>query len=179
MPDLTTWQVVADNAVKIGLGALIGGGLTILGTWQSHKLRRLSELEKEKREKLEKILKDFESFNSIFNKYWSDLAVLIDKKEDNKRITDKELESLNELRSNLYESFSIFNSCRAMLLLIGADNIEKKMTAFGIIADDLFEKLFFDSEECNSQFLNKEKQRIEKVRPQVYLAFQSEYKKGV
>ena len=63
--ETTTWIDVASDAVKIGLGACIGGFFAILSLIQSHELELKREYAKRRRDELEKIAPSFESITTF------------------------------------------------------------------------------------------------------------------
>jgi hypothetical protein len=68
-----TWIDVASDAVKIGLGALIGASATLLNAQLAHNNRKSEEYTKRRRDSLESIMPEF---NELFLDAMSEISAL-------------------------------------------------------------------------------------------------------
>jgi hypothetical protein len=59
-----TWIDVVDDAIKIGLGALVGGMFSLLVLWRTHQHEINKELLRRKQDSLQTIAEEFETFHS-------------------------------------------------------------------------------------------------------------------
>jgi gas vesicle protein len=64
-----TWIEVASDAVKIGLGAIVGGVFVIIAARQSHGIRLREEYSRRRRDQLERISEAFDSATRIATDY--------------------------------------------------------------------------------------------------------------
>jgi hypothetical protein len=74
---MTNWSDVADTAIKIGLGALLGGVFSIVLTWLSHRQSTSRDYFKRRRELIEGIVDDLDRFYRNMSLFRSSLQNLL------------------------------------------------------------------------------------------------------
>lgn len=124
-----TWLEIMDSAVKIGLGALIAGASAwMLARGQySHDLRK-SKVTREF-ELLKDIAEKVERFTHSALKYW---AISADWHRA-RRANPRAIESANllEAKKELFSRFNELTSAEAFLLLLGQQDAQAHLRAYG------------------------------------------------
>ncbi|MBY5981267.1 hypothetical protein [Ferrimonas balearica] len=139
------WVVVAHDAVKIGVGSLITGGLAYLGvrtTMQSQ--RRNFEIER-KTKMLEQVACDMEAFVTAATNYLELVDGIVyenQKAGDASRPPTKEqLESLMSLRREWEKQLPLRDKARAIASLLGERKVETSINEyfshFAVVVDGL------------------------------------------
>ncbi|MEQ6167780.1 MULTISPECIES: hypothetical protein [unclassified Ekhidna] len=177
MADSKTWIDVADTAVKIGLGALIGG---LTGVWLARINNRHSTTTSDKENKrriLEEILELTDSFSQSVTTFWANRINAAWKIKKGEKLKKEEKEELSTQEKKLFNGFTIINTCRSKLLLIGAKEAEKKLSEYRKPIDEFFKISAIDNKDCTYEKLLPFKENISKSRRAFYESLNSEYEK--
>lgn len=167
MPDTTTWITVTDTAVKVGLGALIGGGISIVATYLSQRRESAKQYNDKKREQLLEAALQFNKFNTVLGVYWANVRNAAFKKENKnklppkERLSKKERTALSKNESDLFESFSILGECNTRLLLMGDKASSKRLQNYGELAKTFFAESHIDNDKTTQNNLDAHKAKLE------------------
>ena len=167
---------MADTAVKIGLGALIGGAFGVWVAWLNNRNQSSRSYLEKKRSILESVLADVESFFSATTLYWANLANAIFKRDQGNRLTEGESKELKKLEQGLFESFKVVGSCSARLLLVGEVAAEIKLKELRDEIDAFFRIGNVDNKSSTVVVLEQHKERIASKRKEFYLALGTSFK---
>jgi hypothetical protein len=157
--DTTSWITVADTAVKVGLGTLIGGGISIIATYFSQRRESTKQYNDKKREQLLEITLQFDKFTSALATYWANVRNAAYKKENHKtlapkdRLSKKERAVISKTETILFESFTIISQCKARLLL-GDKESSKRLHKFGELANTVFAESHIDNDKTTQKNLD-------------------------
>ncbi len=177
MADTKTWVDLVDTAVKIGLGALIGG---LTGAWLARINNRhaitMSDRE-HKRKILEQVLELTDAFSQSVTVFWANRINAAYKMEKGETLDDEEVRKLKTQENQLFNDFTIINTCRAKLLLIGAKGAEAKLGAYREPIDQFFRLADIDNPECTEAKLEELRDQISNARRAFYESLNQEYEK--
>lgn len=125
---------IVHDAVKIGLGAVIGGGFTIWATNLASKRRREEDLVAKRRDHILDITKRFSRLHTLFTDHWSSkISALIfehDESEDAKTLKEWIEEELFEREPEIYEGLTELHELEAEVCLLGAPDIAEVLERY-------------------------------------------------
>ena len=105
MEEINSWITVVDNAVKIGLGALLGGGFGVWVAWLNNKSQSKKDYHERRRTILEEVLESVDSSSNTASMHWANLINAVYLKEENGKISDSNSQDLEKLENEFFESF--------------------------------------------------------------------------
>jgi hypothetical protein len=128
-----TWVEVASDAVKIGLGAFVGGVFAFLTTRQAHKIRLKEEYSRRRRDQLEKISEAFERVSRFATDHVATLHAVADI-----RGSKKEKEALLSVSGHhpvddheaLMDMLNELHSIEARLALLAMHHISEEVEKY-------------------------------------------------
>jgi hypothetical protein len=179
MADPTTWVDVADNAVKIGLGALLGGGFGLLLASLNNKSQVKKALYERRREILESIVDAVDSTCNAAAVHWATLANAVFKRDTNQRIADADMSELTELERKFFASYTTLNGSAAKLMLLEEAACESKVVALRAALDEFFGIAHVENEKCTKEALESHKSAISAARRDLYSEIGKAYKRAV
>lgn len=133
------WPEVVDSALKIGLGALIGG---IVATYQSSVLfrrERKKALCDRRRELLEDFVEKFDAFGATVADYHASFWNMQEDKAKGK-LTDEMKAKHLKIDSQMMKAFKQLHAVESRLLLIREDDLHDALRDYIADAQDLYEK---------------------------------------
>lgn len=173
----TTWIDVADTAVKIGLGAIIGG---LMGIWLAKlaaKNSRVAKLDEHRRSTINEILKSIDEFGHTTSLYWANLINAVKTLEDGGRVYKAEKDALKVQEQKLFHDFTIVSSCRAKLQLIGCKNAVRKLDNYSEPIREFFKIGYLGNKKCTYGYLLDFKEKTSINRERFYQSLNEEYYK--
>jgi hypothetical protein len=177
MAEVTTWVTVADTAVKVGLGALIGGGISIVASYLSQERDRLKDYNNKKRDQLLEIALRLNKFNRAFGLYWATVSNAIFKKRERKEpLSRKDRAVLREQEAALFETFALLTECKTSLLLLGYKQSCSHLDEFAVLAQTFFAESNIDNEKTTQQNLDVHKRKLEIQRGKLMDSLHEHYK---
>lgn len=179
MTDLTTWIDVADNAVKIGLGALIGGAFGVGAAWLNNSIQAKKALNERRRQIIELVIESVDSACNAASLYWSNLGNGVYKRDKGEKLTDSDKTQLDSLQSKFFESFMVLNSSGAKLLLLDEKDAEAQLQELRTALDGFFKIANLDSKKCTPEALTSHKDAISSKRRMFYSALSRAYARSV
>ncbi len=179
MQDAKNWLNVVDTAVKIGLGALLGGAFGVWVAWLNNRSQSSRGYLEKKRSILESILADVESFFGATTLYWANLTNAVFKRDQGNRLTEAESKELRKLEQELFESFKVVGSCSAKLLLIGEEAAEIKLKELRDVIDAFFRIGNIENKTSTVVALEKHREFMAVKRREFYLALSISFKSSV
>jgi len=153
MSDSTTILDIADNAVKIGLGALIGGLTTIVLARINNKHVSIKAKNDKKYEILEDVVVKIDKFNKSTSLYWVRITDAFSKIDQGVKVSKKETNKIKILEQDLFENFTVISICKAKLLLIGASDASKKLIAYHDEVSEFYRYAHLENKVCNEKSL--------------------------
>jgi len=179
MANLTTWIDVADSAVKIGLGALIGGTFGIWVAWLNNTIQAKKALNERRRQIIELVIESVDSACNAASLYWSNLGNGIYKRGKGEKLTDTDYAQLDSLQSKFFESFTVLNSSGAKLLLLDESDAEMQLQELRAALDAFFKIANIDNKKCTTEALASHKDAISSKRRMFYSALSKAYAHSV
>jgi hypothetical protein len=177
MADPKTWIDVADDAVKIGLGALLGGSFAVLVARLNNRSQIARSLLEKRREIIESVLTDIDSFTTAASVYWANLSNAVFKRDQKEFLSPEDLGQLKELEQALFESFTISGRCSARLLLIGEREAAKKLRDLRGTVDGFFRIGNIRSDSCTASALEEHKKLMLQERDGFLLALSKSFER--
>jgi hypothetical protein len=178
MADSKTWIDVADTAIKIGMGTLLGGGFAI---WRAH-LGNQNQARKiyldKKRELIEKVLDDIDAVYASATIYWANLSNAVFMRDGGRRLTAKETDELNNLERQLFGDFKIFGFCSSRLLLVGEEQAEQSLRDLRNAIDGFFKIGSVANDKCTQEVLQSHRDLIQAKRLELFASLHSAYKRA-
>ncbi len=155
---LNGWEIL-DTAVKIGLGAIIGG----ISTYYVSKLTHDKEMEKERRrrrrELLEEVASKCDSFARQVRDYWALMADWLDAKNPKKELPEHKKKILNS-QQKFYDSFHDLTSAEGRLLLLGEKAAQEKLRSYGKQAQEFYAKVHLNSSGIDTKEMEEYRNRL-------------------
>lgn len=179
MANLTTWVDVADSAVKIGLGALIGGTFGVWVAWLNNSIQAKKALNERRRQIIELAIESVDSACNAASLYWSNLGNGVYKRDKGEKLTDTDKAQLDSLQSKFFESFTVLNSSGAKLLLLDERDAETQLQELRAALDAFFKIANVDNKKCTSDTLASHKDAISSKRRIFYSTLSKAYARSV
>ncbi|HEX7314363.1 MAG TPA: hypothetical protein VF297_10595 [Pyrinomonadaceae bacterium] len=175
---MTNWVDVADTAVKIGLGALLGGVFSIVLAWLSHKQSTSRDYFKRRRELIEGIVDDLDRFYRSMSLFRSSLQNLLFIKNSQQPMTEEHLKAIKILEEKVYLSFSDLYIVRSRLILVDEDSLERHVDRFIRHAGAFFRIANIENENLTAEKIEKYKSNLDERRKKILSGLSDAYKKG-
>lgn len=174
MADIT-WMEVVDSAIKIGLGAVIGGIATYVTTKTTHDHDSRKEYIKRRRDMLDKIVDDLDGFSQHLMDYWANVNNALFKKANSQRLTDKELEEIQEKENTLFNSFKDLHTVESRLLLLSEKKMSDNFTEYSELAKEFFRKSSYENPDLTSEIMNNYHSNLKIKRQNLILGLSKTY----
>lgn len=154
---------ILDSAIKIGLGALIGG----ITTYWTTKLNHTRELDKtrivRRREIFESINDHCTSFTHALRSYW---ALMADWRDGGSLTEDKKAKLRREVEragKKLYEAFHELTSAEGKLLFLGLPDVRSQLRAYGTHAQRFYAEVHVDGKELSEEDIDKHRDEMRRL----------------
>jgi hypothetical protein len=154
------WPDVADSAVKIGLGALVGGAFSVVvaRVVQRHELRKMAI---ERRwTLLQETQLEVTSFGQLTSEYRARVRNAAAQRDRGSPVTPEAEAELAELRRRVFSGFSALDVPRSKLLLLGEKEAAEALGSFRVACDLLFRIAIPTSAECTIANLDARRDEI-------------------
>jgi hypothetical protein len=132
------WIEVVDSAVKIGLGALIGGGVTAYQSSVTRKAEAARTLLLRRRELLEAVAQTIDDFTARLADYWAALTNLLIQKAEGLEVAAVDWAQYEKLAANLYSAFPTLNTAESRLLLLGHSAAQEALRDYSRAVEKFF-----------------------------------------
>lgn len=166
--DAKTWIDVTDTAVKIGMGAFLGGAFAIWRAYVNNRNQAKKSFLDKKREMIERVLKEVDDFYALATVYWANLANAAFKREGGVELTSKEVQDLSELEQQLFVGFKTIGYSSSRLMLIGEKDAEKALQEMRKTIDHFFEIGNIKNSKCTEETLESHKKLIQTARDEFF-----------
>lgn len=135
---LMTWPEVADSAVKIGLGALVGGGfsLALARLTQRHEFRKLA-LER-RWTLLQQVQLEVTDFSVAISAFWASTRNAAYRRDASQPLSAVEQRELKELENKAFAAFGALATPRSKLLLLGEKDADAALGKYRESCDAFF-----------------------------------------
>lgn len=174
---MTNWPDVADSAVKIGLGALLGGGFSLVLAWLNYRRNLGRDYFKRRRELLEKLVGDLDHFYRGVSLFRSSLQNLLFKKNSEQTISADDLKAIKVLEEKVYIGFSDLYTVRSTLILLDEDALEKHVERFIRQASAFFKIASIENQKLTEERIIKYKNNLDSRRKKILSGLSVAYKK--
>lgn len=172
----TTWIEIADTAIKIGLGAALSGISAFLINRQSHNKGLEKENNSRNKETLENVTLNIEELTHALLKYWSYILEWARNNEKGVKASTEKIESIIELRGEIFNLFKGLTNSEGRLLLIGCVEQQKKLREYGALISDFYRYASRSNEEMKSSELEAWRSKILEAREQLYSSLNKSYR---
>jgi hypothetical protein len=153
------WPEVVDSAVKIGLGALIGG---VVATYQAAALfrrERKKALCDRRRELLEEFVEKFDAFGATVADYHASFWNLHEERAKGKLTEEMKTKHL-KIDSQMTRAFKQLHAVESRLLLIREDDLYDALRDYIADTQTLYEKTELESTTLTEDDLSAFKERL-------------------
>ena len=179
MADLKTWIDVTDSAVKIGLGALIGGGFGVWVAWLNNTIQAKKALNERRRQILEAVIEAVDGATNAGSMYWSNLSNGLYKRSKGEQLSTSDRAQLDSMQTKFFESFTTLNSCGAKLLLLNETEAEAALSSLRSALDAFFRIANLENKNCTMENLATHKEQISSKRRAFYSSLSKSYGRNV
>jgi hypothetical protein len=160
---MPTGLEILDSAIKIGLGAFIGG----VTTYWTAKLNYAREIEKgriiRRREIFESVSDHCTSFTHALRNYWALMANWCDSHAIAGDKTVKLRIEAEKASKRLYEAFHELTSAEGKLLLLNVPEARSKLRDYGTYAQQFYSEIDVDKNELSEEKVNKFMEEMRKL----------------
>ncbi|HKP76334.1 MAG TPA: hypothetical protein VJT67_12475 [Longimicrobiaceae bacterium] len=167
---------MADSAVKIGLGALIGGLFGYHNAKLGYERDATKEYAKSRRDLLSQAVQQLNGFSQCHAAYWAQLYTILDKRRDNEPVTDAELGSLRSAEDVLQEAFKDFANIESHFLLAHEEGLYNEFRSYAEAADEFFKNAHLDSAELTAELMDRYKKDFKEKRRQLLFKIGEAYR---
>jgi hypothetical protein len=169
------WPEVADTALKIGLGALLGGAFSVVLARlnQRHDLRKLA-LER-RWNLLQEAQSEITLFGSLVSQFWAGVRNAVYLRASGKPLTVQQTEELEKLERLVFEGFAGLGVPRSKLLLLGEKGANQALDRMRHSCDAFFRIASLENVQCTGEGLDKAKESISEARDALYDAMAQAY----
>ena len=165
---MTDWPSVVDSAVKIGLGALIGGGFAV---WTIRLNQRHDHL-KSQRERRATLLQEAQlevsRFAGLVSSYWANVRNAVYIRDQGEVITQLMRGDLTAQEQKVFEAFAELSSARGKVLLLGEKSAVEAMAQLHETCAAFFKIAHIDNAKCTGAALDEAKENIVRQRTLFY-----------
>ena len=165
---MADWASVADTAVKIGLGALIGGWFTI---W-TLRLNQRHDLVKQRLERRFNLLQEAQlevsGFAGIMSTYWANTRNAAHIRDRDGGASEAMRQELEEEEKKVFTAFADLSTSRGKILLVGEKEACAALAQLHEACSSLFRIAHIDSEKCTVAALDEARKNIEQRRADFY-----------
>lgn len=173
----TDWATVVDDAVKVGLGALIGA----IGTISTTLIMRKSDQRKrhfEKRlELLQEAVLEVSKFGSSVSTYWAHVRNAAFLRDTKSPIPPQMQSELDRQEKEVFRQFAELSSPRAKLSMIGEQPSRTALEDLRAVCDSFFKIASLSNPKCTQQNLDDIKREINQKREAFYSAVDQAFNK--
>jgi len=170
-----TWIEVADTTIKIGFGAIISGGSAYLLARHNHSKSIEKEYLFKQREILETVTLDVEEMTHTLLKYWSNILDWARDKEKGLKSSEKKIEQITNLRSEVFALFKGLSSAEGRLLLLGFKDQQAKLREFGEKISEFYRYASRNNDEMNCSNLEEWRVKLLSNREDLYKSLNDAY----
>lgn len=174
---ITNWPDVVDSAVKIGLGALLGGGFSLVIAWLSYQRNLGRDYFKRRRELIEKAVRDLDNFYRAMSLFRASLQNLLFKKNSQQPASHDDQTAIKALEKKLYVGFSDLYTVRSTLILLDEDALEKNVERFIRQASAFFKVASIENPKLTDERINKYKKSLDTRRKKILSGLSVAYRK--
>ena len=172
-----TYLEVVDSAVKIGLGALIGGITSLVVARAQHR----RDLEKSKIarefELLKQVAEEVERFTHVALRYWALITEWGRNELQGTKMRAERQEALSRSGDELFDAFKDMTSSESKLLLLGHSESQGLLRAYGELVTELRRKANRDAPPLSDADASEWRRRILGAREQFFLALSATYRR--
>jgi len=169
------WTEVVDSAVKIGLGAIVGGAFSLGVARLAHR-HELSKLSIQRRwDLLQQVQLEITTFAAAVSEFWANLRNAVYLRDKGTSLTDSEQRELEELERKVFSGFSSIATPSSKLLLLGEKEANTALGEFRNACDSLFRIASLTNSNCTAVALDAKKEAIISTRNATYDAISRAY----
>lgn len=154
MSDTVTWAQVASDAVKIGLGALVGGGFGVWLALLNNRQQIARDFHTRKRQILEDVVTQFDKFFKDLTLFATNLRNASYIKRSGQFVSQEDLKELAALEKKLFLSFTILASVSSRLLLLGEPGCNAIVEQVREKASEFFKIATLENPKCNEESIS-------------------------
>ncbi len=162
--DIQSYWPIIDTSVKVGLGALIAGGMAWLAT-RSQTSQVASAKHQRRIDLLEGISSDVGNVNHVFAKYSS---LVIESTRFGNRWPDARRDELERVNRELVVEFKKLADAEAKLLMLGEKAMEKTLRLYGAKIALFRKEVYMGRKDISDNDIAKYKADINGYREQFY-----------
>jgi hypothetical protein len=147
---MTTWIDVADSAVKIGLGALLGGWFGFANAKLAHEREAIIEFVKSRRDILKDAIQRCDTFSRAHADYWAALFDALEDRTERGKVPKKFVRSLKQKEKVLRDAFQDFAHIESCFLLAGEQGLYTTFREYAAACDKFFRDAHLENPQLTS-----------------------------
>jgi len=175
---MVTWIEVADSAIKISLGAILGGLFGYVNAKLGFEKDAVKEYSKSRREILKDVVKQCDDFSCFHADYWATLYDALDKKTKNERISDRDLDQLRERGQAFRDAFKDFAHIESNFLLVGEKGLYDEFRSYATATDQFYADAYLENPKLTSDMMNQCRTQFKEKRCQLLLKVGEAFKRA-
>lgn len=169
-----TWLEVGDDAIKIGLGAIVGGTFSLLVLWRTHRHEFKREYLRRRQEVMEGVVEHLEAVDEEVTNLAAQMKVCSSAPKGSEAREEGRKQSLR-LMACLDKNLNALNGDEGKLLLIGSVDSAKQLSDYRLTARSSFELIERYDEQEFDNHLNALIDKLAGLRDDFYKQAASEY----
>lgn len=176
------WSPIIHDAVKIGLGAFIGGVFAIIGTHFASRRRIREDLISKRRDHLIEMTREFSRLHTMFTDQWSHrISAIAFEKEPDASARDLVLaieEALLEREPEIYEGLLALHELEAQLCVIGYPLLSHLVEQYRFSATEIGSLSSDGDAEQREQALEAHQNSLMQARANILAVMTMSYQEG-
>ena len=177
MADAKTWIDVADDAVKVGLGALIGGAVSLWATRMARSNEREKQLLERRLALLQDAQLDISKFVAAVSTFWANIRNAAFMRDTNEALSAKDKKELHENEQAVFALFAEMSAPRGTLLLLGKQEAAGALGDFMNACEEFFQIAVLDNPRSTQQALDAAKTEMTGKRTVFYRQMEVAFKR--
>jgi hypothetical protein len=137
---MQSWIDVVDSAVKIGLGAIVGGGFALYQAYRTRDEARRTDALKLRRALLQEAMKTVDAYSVALSDYWATVTNLLHVQRTGNSVDQSLRDDFERCDKALYNAFNDLHFAESRLLLLGLTSVQEALRKYAAKAEAFFTK---------------------------------------
>ena len=168
---------IVDTAVKVGLGAIIGGMFTYIIAKMNHDKEMEKDRLRRRRELLEEIASKCDNFSKEIRDYWALLSDWLEVHNPEKELPEHSFK-INESQKRFYNAFHDLSSAVGRLLLLGEKEASAKVHEYGSYAQRFYSSVYIGCKGIEEKEMKEYRNNFKSQYENIMFAISEIYKRN-
>lgn len=173
------WIDVADDAVKVGLGALIAAGAGFLTVSVTRKNDQKKHYYENRMDLLKEAVLEVSTFGSTVSTYWARFCDAVYRRDTHQKSTDAQKKELADLEKKSFDGFTNASTPRAKLSMLGEHDARIAMDNLVKTCDIFFKMADLTDPNCTQDLLDTMKKEIASARENFFQEIEKAFNKEI